>query len=250
MKKNSQQTQLTPLETALQRQFSANADNYETLIKKAYDCTAKLQSANIAAMVGFGLLALSIRPQIGYGKFGEWLSKTLGGALSKSTAYSWIKAAEWLIYKISVADKQTDIIATRICDFIKMAGIKNGAEEIFGDKKLSSEFIAYVSSGLPFKTFLNILKTANAAALEAEDEENNPERHLSKKDLKALSGDSGEDVQLNFFNEIFEDFRATIEVPRKDKRFTEMPRVEMEQLGNYLIAQGKEIVEIAKSKKD
>ena len=29
-----------------------------------------------------------------------------------------------------------------------------------------------------------------------------------------------------------------------------MPRAEMEQLGNYLIAQGREIVEIAKGKKD
>ncbi len=250
MKKNSQQTQLTPLETALQRQFSANADNYETLIKKAYDCTAKLQSANIAAMVGFGLLALSIRPQIGYGKFGEWLSKTLGGALSKSTAYSWIKAAEWLIYKISVADKQTDIISTRICDFIKMAGIKNGAEEIFGDKKLSSEFVAYVSSGLPFKTFLNILKTANAAALEAEDEENNPEKHLSKKDLKALSGNNSE-RQINFFDDLFDDVRAVTEIKRQnDPGFLNLTKDELTEYGNYLVNEGKTVLQLAANKKD
>ena len=251
MKKDSKQTQLTPFETALQRQFNADAGNYQTLIKAAYERTAKIQSSNIAAIIGFGLLALSIRPQIGYGKFGDWLADTLGGALSKSAAYSWIKAAEWLAAKIANADKQTDIVAERICQFAEKAGIKRSAEEIFADAETTSAFVSYVSEELPFRTFLNILKTANAAALEAEDEERKAKEKsaLTKRDLKGLSG-SGGGQQLDFFSELYNDFRATIEAPRSDRRFSEMPRAEMEQLGNYLIAQGREIVEIAKGKKD
>lgn len=251
MKKDSNQTQLTPLENALQRQFNADAGNYQTLIKAAYERTTKIQSSNIAAIVGFGLLALSIKPQIGYGKFGDWLADTLGGALSKSTAYSWIKAAEWLVGKIANADKQTDVVAERICQFAEIAGIERSAEEIFADAKLTSDFVAYISEGMPFRTFLNILKTANAAALEAEDEESKAKEKsaLTKRDLKGLSGNGG-GQQLDFFSELYNDFRATIEAPRSDRRFSEMPRAEMEQLGNYLIAQGREIVEIAKGKKD
>lgn len=251
MKKDSKQTQLTPFETALQRQFNADAGNYQTLIKAAYERTAKIQSSNIAAIIGFGLLALSIKPQIGYGKFGDWLADTLGGALSKSTAYSWIKAAEWLAAKIAIADKQTDIVAERICQFMTAAEIKGGAEEIFADAKLTGDFVGYISEGLPFRTFLNILKTANAAALEAEDEERKAKEKsaLTKRDLKGLGGNGG-GQQLDFFSELYNDFRATIEAPRSDRRFSEMPRAEMEQLGNYLIAQGREIVEIAKGKKD
>lgn len=251
MKKDSKQTQLTPLENALQRQFNADAGNYQTLIKAAYERTTKIQSSNIAAIIGFGLLALSIKPQIGYGNFGDWLSDTLGGALSKSTAYSWIKAAEWLAAKIAIADKQTDVVAERICQFVEKAGIKRSAEEIFADAETTSAFVSYVSEELPFRTFLNILKTANAAALEAEDEERKAKEKsaLTKRDLKGLSG-SGGGQQLDFFSELYNDFRATIEAPRSDRRFSEMPRAEMEQLGNYLIAQGREIVEIAKGKKD
>ena len=171
MNKNSKQTQLTTLETALQKQFKPDESRLETIMCEAYERTAKIQSANIAAMVGFGLLALSIKPIVGHGKFGGWLKETLGGQLSKSTAYSWIEAAKYLIAKVSSAEKQTDIISERICEFISLAGIKNGAEEIFSDSKLTSDFVNHVSANLPFKTFLNILKTANAAAIEAEDEE-------------------------------------------------------------------------------
>lgn len=170
MKKDSK-PQLTTLETALQKQFKADESRLETIMREAYERTAKIQSANIAAIVGFGLLALSIKPIIGYGKFGGWLKETLGGQLSKSAAYSWIEAAKYLIAKVSTAEKQTDIISERICEFISLAGIRNGAEEIFSDSKLTSDFVAHVSANLPFKTFLNILKTANAAAIEAEDEE-------------------------------------------------------------------------------
>ncbi len=170
MKKDSK-TQLTTLETALQKQFKPDENRLETIMRESYELTAKIQSANIAAIVGFGLLALSIKPIIGHGKFGGWLKETLGGQLSKSTAYSWIESARYLIAKVSTAEKQTDIISERICEFISVAGIKNGAEEIFSDSKLTSDFVNHVSANLPFKTFLNILKTANAAAIEAEDEE-------------------------------------------------------------------------------
>lgn len=170
MKKDSK-TQLTTLETALQKQFKPDESRLETIMRESYELTAKIQSANISAIVGFGLLALSIKPIIGHGKFGGWLKETLGGQLSKSTAYSWIEAAKYLIAKVSSAEKQTDIISERICEFISLAGIRNGAEEIFSDSKLTSDFVAHVSANLPFKTFLNILKTANAAAIEAEDEE-------------------------------------------------------------------------------
>ena len=104
MKKDSK-TQLTTLETALQKQFKPDENRLETIMRESYELTAKIQSANIAAIVGFGLLALSIKPIIGHGKFGGWLKETLGGQLSKSTAYSWIEAAKYLIAKVSSAEK-------------------------------------------------------------------------------------------------------------------------------------------------
>ena len=192
MKKDSK-TQLTTLETALQKQFKPDESRLETIMRESYELTAKIQSANISAIVGFGLLALSIKPIIGHGKFGGWLKETLGGQLSKSTAYSWIEAAKYLIAKVSSAEKQTDIISERICEFISLAGIRNGAEEIFSDSKLTSDFVNHVSANLPFKTFLNILKTANAAAIEAEEEERRALESSKKAvGLRGLQGGGGE----------------------------------------------------------
>ena len=193
MKKSQKSTEITPLETALQKQFKPDASRLDTLIREAYDRTTKIQGANIAAMVGFGLLALSVKPIIGHGKFGDWLKGVLGGQMSKSTAYSWIEAAKYLIAKISTAEKQTDIISVRICEFIAAVNIKNGAEEIFSDSKLTSDFVNHVSANLPFKTFLNILKTANAAAIEAEDEERHSIESSKKAvGLRGLQGGCGE----------------------------------------------------------
>ena len=193
MKKSQKSTEITPLETALQKQFKPDASRLDTLIREAYDRTTKIQGANIAAMVGFGLLALSVKPIIGHGKFGDWLKGVLGGQMSKSTAYSWIEAAKYLIAKISTAEKQTDIISVRICEFIAAVNIKNGAEEIFSDAKLTSDFVAHVSTDLPFRTFLNILKTANAAAIEAEDEERRSIESSKKAvGLRGLQGGCGE----------------------------------------------------------
>ena len=173
----------------MQKQFKPDASRLEILVREAYERTAKIQSASIASMVGFGLLALSVKPIVGHGKFGKWLKETLGGTLSKSSAYSWIEAAKYLIAKISVAKKQMDIVSVRICEFITAANIKNGAEEIFSDAKLTSDFVAYVSTDLPFRTFLNILKTANAAAIEAEEEERRAlESAKNKPSLRGLQG--------------------------------------------------------------
>ena len=219
------------------------------LIREAYERTAKMQAANIAAMVGFGLLALSIKPIIGHGKFGNWLKETLGGQISRRTAYSWIEAAKFLIAKIATAERQTDIVAERICAFVSMSGIKGGAEEIFADAKLSSAFIESVSADLPFGTFLNILKTANANAIEAEEAEAKAPA-AAKGELKSLKGGIDRHGQMDFYGTLFEETRATIETSRSDARFVEMTSEQLIDYGNYLIAQGRDIVEIGKNKKD
>lgn len=248
--KSKTPTAPTPLETALQKQFRPDAGRLDMLIREAYERTAKIQAANIAAMVGFGLLALSIKPIIGHGKFGNWLKETLGGQMGKSTAYSWIEAAKYLIAKVSTAKKQSDIVSERICEFTESANIKDYVEEVFSDAKLTANFVAYVSRDLPFKTFLNILKTANANAIEAEEAEAKAPTAAAKGELKSLKGGIDRRGQMDFYGTLFEETRATIETSRSDARFVEMTSEQLIDYGNYLIAQGRDIVEIGKNKKD
>lgn len=222
-KSNKDNTQLTPLETALQKQFKPDAGRLDILIREAYERTVKIQAANITAMVGFGLLALSIKPIIGHGKFGNWLKETLGGQTSRRAAYSWIEAAKFLIAKVATAKKQTDIVAERICEFVSTAGIKGGAEEIFSDAKLSSTFIASVSADLPFSTFLNILKTANAAAIEAEDEERRAIESAKKRpSLRGLrEGGAAESPQMLLWED-WEEKCESVDMLLADNRSNEL----------------------------
>ncbi len=120
MKKSTQNTSLTPIETALQTQFKPTAENCQQLIKSSFESTMKTQSANLVAIFGFGFLALSIKPIVGHGNFGEWLSKTLDGELSKTTAYRWIGACKYLIQKIETAGRQTDVVSGRIYEFLQL----------------------------------------------------------------------------------------------------------------------------------
>ena len=249
--KSKTSTSLTPIETALQQQFKPDASRLDSLIREAYERTAKTQAANMAAMVGFGLLALAIKPIVGHGKFGDWLKSALGGQMGKSTAYKWIEGAKYLIAKIETAERQSDIIAERICDFVSATGIKGGAEEIFADAKISSAFISLVSANLPFSTFLNIMKTANANAIELEATEAKSQTALRKSDLRGLNGGVDESGQANFFDELFEEVRATVEVKfDNDNRILTLSKDQLLELGNYLKDRAAKILSLAKEKKD
>ncbi len=88
---------------------------------------------------------------------------------------------------------------------------------------------------MPFSTLLNMLKTAHASALELEDQQAKKKENLIPQ-------------QTNFFDELFDDVRATVSVKREDPRFLEMSKDELAELGNYLLKQGREILDIAKNK--
>lgn len=241
--KTDKQTQIVPFADALQNLCK---DNATTAAAKYLKAAVNSKGQWLANAIMFGSLAAATKQKM-KGKFTAWL-KGVCAELKQSTrtAYNYIYLAGNLLHKLQTAH-QNEPLYDAVSSYTELT--ETALDEILQDEKATFKMLSYVLAAIPEPTLNDILRQSNAQAIDAENA-TEPEKHLSKKDLKALSGNSGEDVQLNFFNEIYEDFRATIEVPRKDKRFTEMPRVEMEQLGNYLIAQGREIVEIAKTKKD
>lgn len=238
MKKEKQITsnaQLTALETALQAQFKPDASRLDSLIREAYERTAKMQGDNLAAMVGFGLLALSIKPLIGHSKFGEWLKTALDGQIGKSTAYKWIESAKFLIAKIATAQRQNDIIAERICEFISISGVKGGAEEIFADAKLSASFISEVAYNLPFSTFLNILKTANVNAIAVEEDEIVQKKLGGELPKRKVQND--DPAQSDFFD-LLENDLISIDRKIRSSELTRLPKDKVIKYAEALIERG------------
>lgn len=246
MKKDSKQTQLTPVAHAVQSLCKTPAIGAADKYLKA---TVRGKGQWLANAVMFGTIAANAKQRAkNKGEFTEWLKAVCHSAnVSLRTGYNYIYLAAGVLHKIQTS-RADEPLGGSLAQYVELSS--KPVEEILGDEKQTFDMLGYVLSSLPEPTLNDMLRQSNAQAIDSEREaEDTAAKTLTKRDLKGLSGNGGRQ-QLDFFSELYNDFRATIEAPRSDRRFSEMPRAEMEQLGNYLIAQGREIVEIAKGKKD
>ncbi len=106
MKKSQKNTEITPLETALQKQFKPDAG----IVRKAFDLVEENRSAFAVNALKFGLCALAAKSIVGHGKFGKWLSEALsdGGnvrPMAERTAKDYIGLAKVFIGKLSIPNK-------------------------------------------------------------------------------------------------------------------------------------------------
>ncbi len=229
--------QLTQIEHALQTQYNSNTSNIASLVRNAYVEATNASKTATKSMVGFGLVAISARSIVGHGKFRSWLEDTLGGKVSRATAYRYIKCAEYFTNKIINAQHSIDFVSVKICEFAESFSIElDDIVSVLNNPMLTNNLLDYVIEDMPFSTFLNILKTANANALALESDENN------QQPTKQIQ------PQANFFDMLFDEVRASVEVKREDPQFLKMSKDELAELGNYLLKQGREILEIAKNK--
>lgn len=116
MKRDSKaQLTLTTLETALQKQFKADAG----IVRKAFDLVEENRAAFAANALKFGLCALAAKSLVGHGKFGKWLSEALsenGNArpLAERTARDYIGLAKIFVEKFSATDKLSGRLAEAV----------------------------------------------------------------------------------------------------------------------------------------
>lgn len=231
--KKSKNIPLTPLESALQTQFKLNELNVQAIVKQAYDSASSSQADSVIKMISFGLIATTARAFARHGDFGDWLANA--GISSPRNAYRYIKCAELFIRKLETAQFQTDFISRRLCEWANTTGIAtDDLDSILKDARLTNSALKFITQDMPFSTFLNLLKTANANAIDSEIKDQKQAKQIPQ--------------QLAFFDALFDELRATVEVKREDPKFLEMSKDELAELGNYLLKQGREILEIAKNK--
>lgn len=114
MKKDSK-TQLTPLETALQKQFKADAG----IVRKAFDLVEENRATFAVNALKFGLCALAAKSVVGHGKFGKWLSEALseGGnarPVAERTAKDYMGLAKVFVEKFSAPNKLSGHLAEAV----------------------------------------------------------------------------------------------------------------------------------------
>ena len=248
MKRDSKaQLTLTTLETALQKQFKADAG----IVRKAFDLVEENRAAFAANALKFGLCALAAKSLVGHGKFGKWLSEALsenGNArpLAERTARDYIGLAKIFVEKFSATDKLSGRLAEAVELFKEQFDSSFDIGIVLSNAKQTEFLINSSVHGMTLTQLRQLLREGAERAYA--DEQSKPQ---PQNNLRSLQGGSTGGGQMTFFNELFEEVRATVEIKREnDPRFLQLSKEEMGDLGNYLIEQGKAILNLAKEKRD
>lgn len=249
MKKDSK-TQLTTLETALQKQFKADAG----IVRKAFDLVEENRAAFAVNALKFGLCALAAKSIVGHGKFGKWLAEALSEngnvrPLAERTAKDYIGLAKVFVEKLSTPNKLPVVLSEgidHICGRYAIARSDFKINEFLADHERTTALLNATVRGMTLTQMRQLLREGAERAYA--DEQSKPQ---PKNNLRGLQGGSACGGQMTFFNELFEEVRATVEIKREnDPRFLQLSKEEMGDLGNYLIEQGKAILNLAKEKRD
>lgn len=115
MKKKT--TEITPVESALQKQFKADAG----IVRKAFGLVEENRATFAVNALKFGLCALAAKSFVGHGKFGKWLAEALseGGntrPIAERTAKDYMGLAKVFVEKFSTPNKLSGHLAEGIDD--------------------------------------------------------------------------------------------------------------------------------------
>lgn len=235
------------IEALLVRQYNPNSDS----VRKAFNLVEKTRSDFVLCALKFGLCALAAKAFVGHGKFGAWLSDALANngnprPFAERTARTYIGLARVFIDKLSRVDKLTGVLGSCVeeyCAIISIAREQFNIAEVLSNAKDTDNFLNATVRGMTLTQMRQLLREGAERAYTDEQAE-----HPQPK-LRDLPGAGS--AQMTFFNELFEEVRATVEIKREnDPRFLQLSKEEMGDLGNYLIEQGKAILNLAKEKRD
>lgn len=103
---NIMKQKIIPLETALQKQFKADAG----IVRKAFELVEENRATFAVNALKFGLCALAAKSVVGHGKFGKWLAEALseGGnarPIAERTAKDYMGLARVFVEKFSAPNK-------------------------------------------------------------------------------------------------------------------------------------------------
>lgn len=248
MKKDSKQTQLTPVAHAVQSLCKTPAIGAADKYLKA---TVRGKGQWLANAVMFGTIAANAKQRAkNKGEFTEWLKAVCHSAnVSLRTGYNYIYLAAGVLHKIQTS-RADEPLGGSLAQYVELSS--KPVEEILGDEKQTFDMLCYVLSSLPEPTLNDMLRQSNAQAIDSEREaEDTAAKTLSKRDLKGLSGNGASGGQTNFFDTLFDDVRAVTEIKRQnDPAFLKLTRDELAEYGNFLVNEGKAVLQLAANKRD
>ena len=250
MKTSQNKTDQSNLTAAIIRQFKPDRES----VRKAYNLVENNRATFAVNALKFGLCALAARAVVGHGKFGAWLSAALASngnprPFAERTAKEYIGLARVYTDKLSAVDKLTGALESGVEDYCAIMSIPRGQFSFAAVLASPADTDNLLNATVRDMTLTQMRQLLREGAERAyADEQSKPQ---PQNNLRSLQGGSTGGGQMTFFNELFEEVRATVEIKREnDPRFLQLSKEEMGDLGNYLIEQGKAILNLAKEKRD
>lgn len=250
MKTSQNKTDQSNLTAAIIRQFKPDRDS----VRKAYNLVENNRATFAVNALKFGLCALAARAVVGHGKFGAWLSAALASngnprPFAERTAKEYIGLARVYTDKLSAVDKLTGALESGVEDYCAIMSIPREQFNFAAVLASTADTDNLLNATVRDMTLTQMRQLLREGAERAyADEQAEQQTPQPKSSLRGLQGGGG---QMTFFNELFEEVRATVEIKREnDPRFLQLSKEEMGDLGNYLIEQGKAILNLAKEKRD
>lgn len=191
MKKSQKSTEITPLETALQKQFKADA----SIVRKAFDLVEENRAAFAANALKFGLCALAAKSIVGHGKFGKWLSEALSDSgnarpMAERTAKDYIGLAKIFVEKFSAADKLSGRLAETVELFKEQFDSSFDIGIVLSNAKQTEFLIDSTVRGMTLTQLRQLLREGAERAYS--DEQTEQSKPQPKNNLRALqSGNAG-----------------------------------------------------------
>lgn len=228
-------TELTA-HNVLQKTFSGISQNE---LRGEFIEAENNRSVWIVSAVMFGLKCLAVKEQKQHGEFLKFLLEVLDEDKTRlATARRYIHLSAKILEQITSPRPETEIGAKTI-EFIKT--YKNKPFKTIEDFRF---FLVSIIGNYSLRSLNYALSEANNRTLKEEDEEKKKSKLPKRENQPQGEENNG---QLNFFEDLYREVRSSIEVNRQDPRFLAMSKAELQELGDYLVLQGKEIQNLAKN---
>lgn len=246
MKKSQKNTEITPLETALQKQFKPDAG----IVRKAFYLVEENRATFAVNALKFGLCALAAKSIVGYGKFGKWLAEALseGGnarPIAERTAKDYIGLAKVFVEKLSKPNKLPVTLSEgieNICGRYAIARSDFKINEFLADHDKTTALLNSTVRGMTLTQLRQLLREGAERAYA--DEEAEKAGAKKKSVLRGLEGESKpQDPQML----LWEDWTNEFENIEKLIRHNQAARLDPEKwlaIENTLEAQLEEIRKI------
>lgn len=232
MKKDSDKTQITLVETSLQQSFNGITAKQ---LGDAFADTEYKRADWLVSAVMFGIKCIAVKPLIEHGNFGEFLAKSIKDKDGKSlaTAQRYMGLAANIVKQIATPEAESEIGA-KVITYFKQKKIKFGKfDSVLSTEESVSEFLKYLLQGYSLRGLTKALQGIDFALAAEENRQKKLDGELPQ------DGQSG-GRQQDFFDLLDRDI-FSIDEKIKSRELARLPKEKVLKYADALVERGQKL---------